>query len=205
MLSRKLVARVRAGLIAGVVLIALPVGCGERETGTVDGEGAAAVTGCTANGVYPEDGEFAPVFLDSPPYMETEEWLVEKQSFEDAWSTVDLDALDLVYAPDVLVHHTPFKSTVGPEAVKTGINGLHLLLPDLTCILDDGIRDQVVVRDEQGHLATKAVLYTVSANAVLGPNVQWTESTFRSTSVDASINVRKLADSNQTLVFSFGG
>ena len=46
---------------------------------------------------------------------------------------------------------------------------------------------------------------TVSANAVLGPNVQWNESTFRSTSLDASINVQKLDDADQTLIFSFGG
>lgn len=44
---------------------------------------------------------------------------------------------------------------------------------------------------------------TVSADAVLGPNVQWTESTFRSTSTDASINVQKF--SNGILAFSFGG
>lgn len=44
---------------------------------------------------------------------------------------------------------------------------------------------------------------TVSADAVLGPNVQWTESTFRSTSSDASIIVQKF--SNDTLTFSFGG
>jgi hypothetical protein len=44
---------------------------------------------------------------------------------------------------------------------------------------------------------------TVSANAVLGPNVQWAESTFRSTSSDASIIVQKF--SNGTLSFSFGG
>jgi len=44
---------------------------------------------------------------------------------------------------------------------------------------------------------------TASANAVLGPNVQWTESTFRSTSSDASIIVTKF--SNGTLSFSFGG
>ena len=44
---------------------------------------------------------------------------------------------------------------------------------------------------------------TVTAVAVLGPNVHWTDSTFRSTSSDASIEVQKL--SNSTLVFSFGG
>ena len=44
---------------------------------------------------------------------------------------------------------------------------------------------------------------TATAAAVLGPNVQWTESTLRSTSADASIDVQKL--SNSTLVFSFGG
>ena len=47
------------------------------------------------------------------------------------------------------------------------------------------------------------VANTVSANAVLGPNVIWNESTFRSTSLDASINVQKF--SNGTLAFSFGG
>ena len=44
---------------------------------------------------------------------------------------------------------------------------------------------------------------TVTAQAVLGPNVQWTESTFRSTSTDASINVQKFTNGN--LIFSFGG
>ena len=43
---------------------------------------------------------------------------------------------------------------------------------------------------------------TVTAAAVLGPNVEWTESTLRSNSVDASIIVQKF--SNSTLVFSFG-
>jgi hypothetical protein len=46
---------------------------------------------------------------------------------------------------------------------------------------------------------------TVMAKAILGPNVQWTESTFRSTSADASINIQKLNDADYTLVFSFGG
>ena len=44
---------------------------------------------------------------------------------------------------------------------------------------------------------------TVSADAVLGPNVQWIELMFRSTSSDASIIVQKF--SNDTLTFSFGG
>jgi hypothetical protein len=45
---------------------------------------------------------------------------------------------------------------------------------------------------------------TVTAVAVLGPNVQWTEgSTLRSNSANASIDVQKF--SNSTLVFSFGG
>ena len=44
---------------------------------------------------------------------------------------------------------------------------------------------------------------TVTASAVLGTNVQWVESTFRSTSLDASIIVQKF--SNGTLSFSFGG
>ena len=44
---------------------------------------------------------------------------------------------------------------------------------------------------------------TVTASAVLGPNVLWTDSVLRSTSVDASIIVEKY--SNGTLGFSFGG
>jgi len=44
---------------------------------------------------------------------------------------------------------------------------------------------------------------TVTAAAVLGPNVQWINSTLRSNSADASIIVQKF--SNSTLVFSFGG
>jgi hypothetical protein len=52
-------------------------------------------------------------------------------------------------------------------------------------------------------LTLDEVSNTVSADAVLGPNVQWTESTFRSVSSDASINVQKF--SNDTLAFSFGG
>ena len=44
---------------------------------------------------------------------------------------------------------------------------------------------------------------TVIASAVIGNNTKWTESTFRSTSVDASIIVEKF--SNGTLAFAFGG
>lgn len=46
---------------------------------------------------------------------------------------------------------------------------------------------------------------TVSASAVLGINVQWVDSSFRSTSVDAEIIVQKLDDAEHTVVFSFGG
>ena len=46
---------------------------------------------------------------------------------------------------------------------------------------------------------------TVTAASVLGPNVQWTESTLRSNSADASINVNKFSNSTHTiLTFSFG-
>ena len=44
---------------------------------------------------------------------------------------------------------------------------------------------------------------TVTASAVLGPNVLWTDSVLRSTSMNASIIVEKY--SNGTLGFSFGG
>jgi hypothetical protein len=46
---------------------------------------------------------------------------------------------------------------------------------------------------------------TVNASVVLGTNVQWIESTLRSNSADASINVQKLDDTEHTVVFSFGG
>jgi len=47
---------------------------------------------------------------------------------------------------------------------------------------------------------------TATAAAVLGPNVQWTESTLRSTATSASINVNKFSNSTHTLLtFSFGG
>ena len=49
--------------------------------------------------------------------------------------------------------------------------------------------------DEVGNTATAA--------AVLGHNVNWTESTLRSTSTDAYIQVQKF--SNGTVAFSFGG
>ena len=52
-------------------------------------------------------------------------------------------------------------------------------------------------------LTLEEVGNTATANAVLGPNVQWTDSTLRSNSPNASIDVQKF--SNSTLVFSFGG
>ena len=53
----------------------------------------------------------------------------------------------------------------------------------------------ILTLDEIGNTATAA--------AVLGPNVAWTESTLRSTSTDAYIEVQKF--SNGTVGFSFGG
>ena len=44
---------------------------------------------------------------------------------------------------------------------------------------------------------------TATASVVLGPNVSWTESTLRSTSTDAYIEVQKFAD--DTIGFRFGG
>jgi len=52
-------------------------------------------------------------------------------------------------------------------------------------------------------LTLEEVGNTATAKAVLGPNVQWTDSTLRSNSPNASIDVQKF--SNSTLVFSFGG
>jgi len=52
-------------------------------------------------------------------------------------------------------------------------------------------------------LTLEEVGNTATAKAVLGPNVQWTDSNLRSNSPNASIDVQKF--SNSTLVFSFGG
>jgi len=53
-------------------------------------------------------------------------------------------------------------------------------------------------------LTLEKVRNTATANAVLGPNVLWTQgSIFNSTSSDASIKVQKFT--NGTLLFSFGG
>jgi len=46
---------------------------------------------------------------------------------------------------------------------------------------------------------------TATASAVLGPNVNWTESTLRSTATDAYVKVQKLDDEEHTIIFSFGG
>jgi hypothetical protein len=46
---------------------------------------------------------------------------------------------------------------------------------------------------------------TATAAAVVGPNLSWTDSTLRSTSTDAHINVQKLDDEEHTIIFSFGG
>ena len=52
-------------------------------------------------------------------------------------------------------------------------------------------------------LTLEEVDNTATAAAVLGPNVQWINSTLRSNSPNASIDVQKF--SNSTLAFSFGG
>jgi hypothetical protein len=44
---------------------------------------------------------------------------------------------------------------------------------------------------------------TVTSSIVIGSNTKWTPTTFRSTSVDASIIIDKF--SNGTLAFAFGG
>ena len=52
-------------------------------------------------------------------------------------------------------------------------------------------------------LTLEEVGNTATAAAVLGDNVEWTDSTLQSNSADASINVMK--DEDGTLTFSFGG
>jgi hypothetical protein len=72
---------------------------------------------------------------------------------------------------------------------------------DATCSLSNPpggsakILTVTLTLDEVGNTAT--------ASAVLGDNVEWTDSTLRSNSADASINVVK--DVDGTLTFSFGG
>jgi len=67
----------------------------------------------------------------------------------------------------------------------------------LSSISEDSTRflSVTLILDEVGNRAT--------ASAVLGPNVAWAESSMRSTSNDACIQVQKF--SNGTIVFSFGG
>ncbi|WNZ28624.1 MAG: hypothetical protein IAX21_08165 [Candidatus Bathyarchaeota archaeon] len=64
--------------------------------------------------------------------------------------------------------------------------------------LDDSAKVFTVILTLDNDVST-----TVTASAVLGTNVQWLESSFRSTSFDASIIVEKF--SNGTLSFTFGG
>jgi hypothetical protein len=64
-----------------------------------------------------------------------------------------------------------------------------------TCLLHDNIITVTLTLDDVDNTAT--------ASAVLDDNVNWTDSTLRSNSDDASINVNK--DEDGTLTFSFGG
>ncbi len=62
--------------------------------------------------------------------------------------------------------------------------------------------DPEAVRILTIYLTIDNVGNTASASAVLGPNVQWVDSTLRSTSVNGYINVTKQSG---ILTFSFGG
>jgi predicted ester cyclase len=102
------------------------------------------------------------------------EWAVESAGFHDAWSLMNVNALDNVYEPNVLVDHTPYlpAPSMGTQPVKTGIEILHKLISNLDCVLDDGVRDVVAVRDGSGLLVTKAVLYNVTGT-YQGASINW--------------------------------
>ena len=86
---------------------------------------------------------------------------------------------------------SPVPKTVGSYPY-TATGSLSSLSENSTRILSF-----TLTMDEVGNTAT--------ASAVLGPNVSWTESTLRSTSADAYIQVQKLDDEEHTIIFSFGG
>ncbi len=122
----------------------------------------------------PPDASFDPIYECSPPMVSAPEWTVASAGFHDAWSLMNVNALDDVYAPNVLVDHTPYlpAPSTGTQPVKTGIEFLHQLIPDLDCVLDDGVRDVVAVRDSDGLMVTKAVLYNVTGT-YSGQPINW--------------------------------
>jgi predicted ester cyclase len=91
---------------------------------------------------------------------------------------MNVNALDTVYAPDVLVDHTPYlpAPSTGTEPVKQGIQLLHQEIPNLDCNLADGVRDVVAVRNADGLgkalVETQAALYTVTGT-VAGQQISW--------------------------------
>ena len=84
---------------------------------------------------------------------------------------------------------SPVPVTVGPYP--------YTVTGSLTSLSENSTRflSVTLTLDEVGNTATAA--------AVLGPNANWIESSLRSTSNDAYIQVQKF--SNGTIVFSFGG
>jgi len=140
--------------------------------------GSNASTGadasCASSGDYAPDGSFDPIYACSPPLVNAPEWTVESAGFHDAWSLMNVNALDNVYEPNALVDHTPYlpAPSMGTGPVKSGIEILHRLIPNLDCVLDDGVRDVVSVRDDGGLLVTKAVLYNVTGT-YQGAPINW--------------------------------
>jgi steroid delta-isomerase-like uncharacterized protein len=158
-------ARRVAGGLAGLALL----GCAACSGGNND----KADAGC-ASGDYAPDASFDPLYACSPPYVTTTDWTAQANAFHTAWSLINVNALDAVYAPNVLVDHTPYlpAPSMGTQPVKQGIQLLHTLIPDLDCVLDDGVRDVVVVRDAQGLLQTDAALYNVTGT-YQGQKINW--------------------------------
>jgi predicted ester cyclase len=129
---------------------------------------------CASSGDYAPDASFDPIYACSPPLVNAPEWTVESAGFHDAWSLMNVNALDTVYSSTVLVDHTPYlpAPSMGPQPVESGIEVLHKLIPNLDCVLDDGVRDVVAVRDADGLLVTKAVLYNVTGT-YQGAPINW--------------------------------
>jgi predicted ester cyclase len=191
------------------LLVVALLGCAACSS---SGDGAKSADAGCATGDYPQDGAFDPLYACSAPVVGTPAWTVEENGFHKAWSLMDVNALDTVYAPDVLVDHTPYlpAPSMGTAPVKEGIQILHQEVPDLDCNLADGLRDVVAVRDPQGLIATEAALYTVTGT-VDGTPINWHGLSFTHTLLKDPTDTNTLIaeevsyDDNLSFVIQFPG